>query len=1187
MNDLRERVEELGRGDFKMNTPKIEISTSFIEINLNVDEDYEGCFSLKSLNDYKMKGMVYTSTHRMQCMNSQFIGAQANILFRFSAKGICEGKSIKGKFYIISNGGELTLPFIINVRKHEILSSIGKISNLFHFTNLAASNWKEAFDVFQSPMFQNIFINNDKRYENIYLALTSGEVITQQCMEEFLVGIYKKSPVTLELTETQKSFYHLVADEKECIVLHKNTWGYVEAQISFDCDFIDIDKKMITTEDFIGSSYSIEYIIRKDRLHDGKNFGRITVKSTYSECSYEIVVTNHKKKKAEDQNFLLTEQKKSLLELTNLYISYRLRKTYTNSFAKECMEHVNTLLELDPENIYYKLFKVQFLSIQRKNYEANEILKEYEKSKNKLKEDAKLYAYYLYLTTFRNKESRYMNKVTEEVKGLYKKKKEWQILWVMLYMDHSYYTDNTKRLNSIEEQYFYHGNSPIMYAEAYRIIKSDVFLMQKLGQFEQQVLLWAVKNKVLSKDVALQAALLCNKVKEFHEILYDILAYGYEQFHDKEVLNAICKLLIHGNKTNESYFKWFRLGVEQEIRITRLYEYYMYTIPMDYNENIPKTVLMYFSYHNSLDYRKSALLYERVIKQRDIYPEIFQNYKKSIEAFMNEQLMLKRNNEKLAFIYDTMLSLNKVTTQLATSISEILFGCELYLDKPNIKSVSVVHKHLKQEQIYPVVNHKAYIHLYAKDYAISFLDEQQNRYLFLNNYQIKSLMDEDFYMRKCYDLEVENKNVKMNMSQSLIQSNLITQSYLANLVEILSYEEVMDNYKMFISNTIIDYCYEHDEDTLVDYMTSMDLSEVDSFKRYKVIEFFIMHGLYQRAYQEICEYGFIGISTKHLIKLTSRLIEEYEFEKEEVILDLTVSIFKEKKYDDNILKYLILYYNGSIKRMRDIWIASNRFDLDAYDLTERIILQILFTNEYIEEIDDIFDYYYMKGAKSNIAKAFLTYYAYLFLVENQRVGKKTFSYIKREEHLEGVINDTCKLAMLKQYANCAYLDTQEKEYVENTLLEFMKRNMYFKFYENFDKKLLEPYCYEGKYLVEYKADTKEDVFIHYIHEDVTGKGEYKVEKMKQSYQGIYHKLFTVFYGEKVQYYITQQNNPKDLVKNDIIMKTDMNLHDSNSRYNMLNDMSAAMQLHDDVTLLELMNKYAINSQAVEELFKSI
>jgi hypothetical protein len=727
-----------------------------------------------------------------------------------------------------------------------------------------------------------------------------------------------------------------------------------------------------------------------------------------------------------------------------------------------------------------------------------------------------------------------------------------------------------------------------MYVEAYRIMKADSFLITKLGKFELQVIWWAVKNKVLSRDVALQVANLATKVKEFNTILFKILAYSYEQFQDKEVLSSLCGLLIKGNKIATRYFDWYSLGVERDIQITRLYEYYMYSIPMSYEGNIPRPVLMYFGYNNTLDYKKSALLYERVIKQRDVLPELFQNYRRFIEEFMLEQLMLKRNNEKLAFIYDTMLSLNIITPDLAKAISGIIFGCELYCKNSKIKSVAVIHTHLNNEKIYPIVDNKAYINIFTKDYAISFLDNEGNRYLLSVDYQLKNLMDEAFYVKKCYEKSTDSIDVKFNICQNLIDSNNITQEHLELLLELIREPNIKESYKVIIRNTIIKYCFDHhDDDNLIDYVTTLDLGQIDSIQRSKAIEFFIMKGLYDKAFEEISQYGYEEIGVKQLVKLTSRLIYQHDFEEDEILLSMSRHVFHHKKYDEIILKYLVENFSGAVNEMRSIWSSAYKFDIDSYEIAERLILQVLFTSSYVEEIDEIFEYYYLRGSRFHIAQAFLTYQAYSYLVFDKKVGNTIFKYIAREQQNEGLQNDTCKLAMLKHYADKKSLTTKEEEYVVTTLKEFIDKEMYFKFYEQFGERILKPYCYEGKYMVEFKTDKDKSVFIHFIQEDFTGEGEYRIEEMKQTYPGIYNKIFTLFYGDKVQYYITEVSDTDNLVKNNIIAKNEIDLNSAQSRYNLLNDMTVALEVQDDKTLLELMKKYAVSSQAVEKLFKSI
>ena len=55
------------------------------------------------------------------------------------------------------------------------------------------------------------------------------------------------------------------------------------------------------------------------------------------------------------------------------------------------------------------------------------------------------------------------------------------------------------------------------------------------------------------------------------------------------------------------HFGWYEKGVESHLRITNLYEYYMASTDMDSVTELPKVILMYFSFQNNLDYEHSAI----------------------------------------------------------------------------------------------------------------------------------------------------------------------------------------------------------------------------------------------------------------------------------------------------------------------------------------------------------------------------------------------------------------------------------------------------------------------------------------------------------------------------------------------------------------------------------------------------
>ena len=100
----------------------------------------------------------------------------------------------------------------------------------------------------------------------------------------------------------------------------------------------------------------------------------------------------------------------------------------------------------------------------------------------------------------------------------------------------------------------------------------------------------------MGKELAGKIAALASGAKFFHQIYYRILSSLYEQYPSKELLGAVCGLLIKGNCRSKDCFLWYQKAVEEEISLTRLYEYYLYSLPEQYDTMLPRQVLLYFSY---------------------------------------------------------------------------------------------------------------------------------------------------------------------------------------------------------------------------------------------------------------------------------------------------------------------------------------------------------------------------------------------------------------------------------------------------------------------------------------------------------------------------------------------------------------------------------------------------------------
>ena len=97
--------------------------------------------------------------------------------------------------------------------------------------------------------------------------------------------------------------------------------------------------------------------------------------------------------------------------------------------------------------------------------------------------------------------------------------------------------------------------------------------------------------------------------KVFDRTLFEILCRIWEKNQDADILCAVCTLLIKGGVREKAYHVWYARGVENRLRVTRLYEYYLMTMELSARQALPKSVLLYFAYQSNLDWEYAAYLY--------------------------------------------------------------------------------------------------------------------------------------------------------------------------------------------------------------------------------------------------------------------------------------------------------------------------------------------------------------------------------------------------------------------------------------------------------------------------------------------------------------------------------------------------------------------------------------------------
>ena len=130
---MKEFVEKLSLGVCEYKSPSIKTSVTEIELVLNSKSAYSGEFTIYAEDDMTIKGIVYSKHEKFRFINTTFYGKEITIKYEIDLAYIDKGEELVGNINIVSNGGEIVIPFHIEIDSPSADTSIGKVKNLFLF----------------------------------------------------------------------------------------------------------------------------------------------------------------------------------------------------------------------------------------------------------------------------------------------------------------------------------------------------------------------------------------------------------------------------------------------------------------------------------------------------------------------------------------------------------------------------------------------------------------------------------------------------------------------------------------------------------------------------------------------------------------------------------------------------------------------------------------------------------------------------------------------------------------------------------------------------------------------------------------------------------------------------------------------------------------------------------------------
>ena len=393
------------------------------------------------------------------------------------------------------------------------------------------------------------------------------------------------------------------------------------------------------------------------------------------------------------------------------------------------------------------------------------------------------------------------------------------------------------------------------------------------------------------------------------------------------------------------------------------------------------------------------------------------------------------------------------------------------------------------------------------------------------------------------------------------------------------------------------------------FLEDIEAEEMEASERAEVIRYLISRGMFDKAYCWLRAYGVACVEPKAVARLISKRIVSKDFEYEEFLVNVSYYIYKNMKYDENILRYLMINYEGTAFELRKLWKAATDLELDTKQIMERILRQIQYTGAMIPDRDSILiNYAQCEGHDVELVNELLLDIAYEYFVYEAVICPEIFDMLY-QNHMQGELTDrVCRLALLRYWAENRENDAEiPVEDVRLFVQELLREDIYFPFYVQVADMVPELHYIKNSKFVEYRTQPSCRVYIHYALDDNTltkadvdeneknnNCDRYEIEEMHEMYDGIYVSMFELFQGETLQYYITESDSENGELPQDHVTQSDtlygksgerVHSSDVDDRFRILNDILLSISLQDEATAQQLTEEYLYQDFCARELFR--
>lgn len=783
----KEWIEEVKRKGPNRADSRLSASVQELEMAVCAGTGAEGEFSLDA-GGRAIEGRVFSSRLAVRVQTPHFSGVSPRIRFAVDAAVLDPGQELCGVFGIVTDCGELTLPFRIQVQAPALpreLSEEEGGTRSDRFAELARVNPERALEIFSAPDF--VYLLDAGKERTLYRALTRSGA-SAGAMQEFLRALCGSAPAALraepqelelDLTDfplgklrgTRQLQVSLLAGEGDAPELTVKAQGdFLQAEL---CAAEPKSGEEAAQEEGAGSDTGsgeqeetvpeedtsenekeesgscqgmpvacVRCTVDLSRLHAAHNEGILVISGGGSELQIPVRVKCRGAMTMQGQRDL--EHRRLVCAMTDALIAFCAGRLSKEEWLSAEQESISALERLMPGSEEPLLYQAHLCLLQGQKKEAIRDLRSLisrlqrslspENPNRGLRrfpaEDVDLYCYRIYLILRASGLPEVKRAVLGNLRRRFTRRPDdWRIAWLLLEVDPKYRED-AARWELIRTLWERGARSPLLYLEAVRLVPGHVSGITPAEEgFVIALLSFALRRGMNGSAAVAAAVKVADQHRDWSPAIARTLQGQLGRETDEERKRALARALSTQLMKHEDYgeraFAVYDLALSLHVRMTGLAGAWMRACPGGEVRDLPEAILQSFSDRSMIRFSQKAWIYRCLYTCRERHEELWEKKKGELQDFLLRQLPMGRVSPDLVFLLRQCLP--DPPGEDRENYVRILRAVQVRCDDPSIRAVLVADERLCGTREYPLDRGHCPVPLFGPRQHLLAVDRQGRR----------------------------------------------------------------------------------------------------------------------------------------------------------------------------------------------------------------------------------------------------------------------------------------------------------------------------------------------------------------------------------------------------------------------------------------------------------------------------